>query len=757
MGTDLFFWAVILLAGFAVFDLMVGVSNDAVNFLNSSIGSRVAPRVVIMIIASLGIMAGVIFSSGMMEVARKGIFHPQFFTMPEMITIFLAVMITDVILLDLFNTYGLPTSTTVSIVFELLGGAVAVSIIKISQQEGSMAALAQYINTSKAMMIIFGILLSVVVAFILGAVIQFLTRLLFTFDYFKRLQRYGAVWGGAALALITYFILVKGAKGASFMTAEDVAWIKANSFLILAAIGAVSAVILQVLLLFKINILKPIVLIGTFALAMACAANDLVNFIGVPMAGFHAYDFAISADSPLTATMDALGKKVPTETLLLLIAGLIMVVTLWFSKKARTVTDTEISLGQQGEGEEKFESALISRTIVRMVISFFDMIKKIVPNSINNWAANRMDTTRYKVDTDEEKRPSFDLLRASVNLMAASAVISYATSQKLPLSTTYVTFMVAMGTSFADMAWGRESAVYRVTGVLTVIGGWFMTAFIAFTVSSLIAVTIYFTQAAGIVVLLGLGAFSFWKSHLKHAERKKTVEMNEVFNLKKITDVNNSIDVSFEHMGLLVKEIRESLEKTMQALYDQNSYSLRTEKRRSKRIQRWSNIISANIFKTMRLMEQNNIKIPGKYGNTVRRLQKLVDGHRDISMRSYIHVSNHHSGLLDTQVEELKKAQRILLNVLSDLETAFNNKDMSMCRPISEKTQDLRILVEEFSDEQVSRIRSEESKTRLSILFYSIIGNFMMLTKQNVKLMEIFAETLDSKSSDCQSPDNDLD
>ncbi len=756
MDTEMYLVALILLAGFAVFDLMVGVSNDAVNFLNSSIGSRVAPRVLIMIIASLGIMAGVIFSSGMMEVARKGIFHPQFFTMPEMMTIFLAVMITDVILLDLFNTYGLPTSTTVSIVFELLGGAVAVSVIKILQSADSIATLAQYINTSKAMLIIFGILLSVVVAFTFGAIIQLLTRLLFTFDYLKRLQRYGAIWGGIALAFITYFILIKGAKGASFMTADDVAWIKENTFLILAIIGAVSAIVLQILLIFKFNILKPVVLIGTFALAMAFAANDLVNFIGVPMAGFHAYEFALTSDSPLTATMDALGNKVPTETFLLLIAGVIMVITLWLSKKARTVTDTEISLGHQGESEEKFESILISRTIVRMVIGFFDMIKMIVPRSLNKWIANRMDTARYRVNIDDENRPSFDLLRASVNLMVASAVISYATSQKLPLSTTYVTFMVAMGTSFADMAWGRESAVYRVTGVLTVIGGWFMTAFIAFTFSSLIAVAIYFTQAYGIIALLGLVAFSIWKNHRKHAERTAATEMTDVFNLKKITDVNNSFDVSFEQMGMLVKEIRESLNTSLDALFNQNTYTLRAESRRGKRIQRWSNIISANIFKTMRLMEQNNMKIPSKYDTTVRRLQKLVDGHRDITKRAYIHVSNHHKGLLDVQVRELQKAQGILMQVLADLETAFSKKDMSMSKPISERTNELILLVEKLNEEQVNRIRSEESKTRLSILFYSILGNFMMLTKQNMKLMEIFSDALQRKNTDFESADNDI-
>jgi len=639
----------------------------------------------------------------------------------------------------------------------LLGGAVALSILKILQQEGSIASLGDYINTSKAMAIIFGILLSVVIAFIFGAVVQFFTRILFTFDYFKQLKRYGAVWGGMALAFITYFILVKGAKGASFMSADEVAWVKSNSFLILVSIVLISTIIMQVLLFYKFNILKIIVLVGTFALAMAFAANDLVNFIGVPMAGYHAYEYAVSTNSPMAVTMDALGNKVPTETYLLLIAGIIMVVTLWISKKARTVTQTEISLGQQDEGEEKFESALISRAIVRMVIALFDIVKMVIPKSICIWISGRLDPSRYDADTTAQNKPSFDLLRASVNLMVASAVISYATSQKLPLSTTYVTFMVAMGTSFADLAWGRESAVYRVTGVLTVVAGWFMTALIAFSISSLIAVIIYFTKAWGIAALILVVSLSIWKSTRKHEERTKTSEMNEIFNLRKIKDVTNSINVSFEHMGLLVKEIRDSLDKTLNALYEQNSHLLRIERNRHKKIQKWANIISANIFKTMRLLEQNHIDIPSKYSNTIRRLQKLVDGHRDITLRSYFHVSNHHKGLLKVQIDELKIAQSIILNILTDLETAFNTKDMTMCKPISDKAGDLRLLSEEYNEQQVSRIRSEESKTRLSILYYSILGSFMMIAKQNLKLMDIFAETLHSKDADCFTVEKDLD
>ncbi|MGD9489682.1 MAG: anion permease [Calditrichaceae bacterium] len=740
MNLDYFLIAVIILFGFAIFDLMVGVSNDAVNFLNSSIGSRVAPRYVIMIIASLGIMAGVGFSSGMMEVARKGIFHPQFFTMPELITIFLAVMISDVILLDLFNTYGLPTSTTVSIVFELLGGAVAVSVLKVLDANGGLGTVAEYINTSKAMMIIFGILLSVAVAFIFGAIVQFLTRLLFTFDYAKRMKRYGALWGGVALAFITYFILVKGAKGASFLTPETVDWIKTHTFTLLFSIFAVSAVMLQILLFLKINIFKPIVLIGTFALAMAFAANDLVNFIGVPLAGFQAYIVAAAADSPLTATMGALGKSVQTQPLMLIGAGLIMVVTLWVSKKAKTVTDTEISLGQQAEGVEKFDSTFLSRKIVQMVISFFNFIKLFIPLSVRLWATKRLDMRQSKADTELEQRPSFDLLRASVNLMVASAVISYATSYKLPLSTTYVTFMVAMGSSFADLAWGRDSAVYRVTGVLTVVGGWFMTALLALSISSLIAVIIYYSGGIGVLLLLIGVIVIVWKNHHKHTERSKLSEMDRIFNLKKVTRVNDAITVTFEHMGIFMREIRESLDITLEGLFSQNEYLLRAERKKTKQIQRWANIIIANIFKTLRLLQKEDAHITYKYGQTIRRIQKLSDGYRDITLRSHTHVGNHHKGLLEVQIIELREVKTLLLNILQDVEAAFNNKSITSYASVKNKETELRILAEKLNINQAERIRDDRSKTRLSILYYAIVGNAMMLSKQNLKLLEIFSE-----------------
>ncbi|MFC1584752.1 anion permease [Fibrobacterota bacterium] len=739
MPTEFFLAAVIILIAFAVFDLMVGVSNDAVNFLNSSIGSRVAPRAVIMIVASLGILAGVTFSSGMMEVARKGIFHPQFFTMPELLMIFLAVMLTDVILLDMFNTFGLPTSTTVSIVFELLGGAVAVSVLKILAEGGGLSTLGEYINTAKALMIIFGILLSVVVAFFFGAVVQFFTRLLFSFDYMARLKRYGGVWGGIAMASIFYFILVKGSKGASFLTPEATAYIKENAWTIMFWAFLASTVVFQILLFLQINILKPLILIGTFALAMAFAANDLVNFIGVPLAGLASYQAALASDSPLTVTMGMLAKKVPTNTYFLLIAGAIMVITLWISKKARTVTQTEISLGQQEEGVERFESVLLSRIIVRMWLGSSEIIKLLIPRFIRDGIAGRMDPERSPIQSEEG--PSFDLMRASVNLMVASACISYATSQKLPLSTTYVTFMVAMGTSFADRAWGRESAVYRITGVLTVIGGWFMTAISAFMVSALMAVIIYYSNFYAVpVVLIAIGLM-VWKSHRTHDIRSQEKEKERIFNLRKIKDAPGSIATTFEHMGLLIREIRESLDITLEALFRQDLGVLKVKAKNVKKIQNWSNIIIANIFKSMRLLQKHDQKISGQYAQTIRRLQQLTDCNRDITMRAMMHVDNQHKGLINDQIHDLQAVRRMIHEIFRETEAIFSKKVPADREAVQKRHRELKQTVRDMNQGQMDRIISRASKTRLSILYYAVTEDIVALSKQNLRLVGIFQDS----------------
>src|SRR6056297_1715023 len=485
---------VVILFALAISDLIVGVSNDAVNFLNSAIGSKVAPRHVIMIIASVGIIVGTTFSSGMMEVARKGIFHPDQFYFSEIMMIFLAVMLTDILLLDFFSTFGLPTSTTVSIVFELLGAAVAVSLIKLGSDAETANTLAGYINSTKALAIISGILLSVIVAFIIGAIVQFFVRIAFTYDYKKYIKYFGSVWGGIAITAITYFIVVKGAKGSSLIDAQGVKWIQENTGLILLVSFVGWSLILQAIYaIAKVNIFRGIVLVGTFALAMAFAGNDLVNFIGVPVAGFRSFmDINSTAGAdPDSYLMTALTGEVKTNTFILLIAGIIMVITLWLSKKARSVTETEINLSRQEEGYERFGSSGISRLLVRKALEFNSFITNAVPDKIlkkiqKRFAFHNEDEQKSRKDKKEEKA-YFDLVRASVNLTVASIIISFATSLKLPLSTTYVTFMVAMGTSLSDKAWGRESAVYRITGVFTVIGGWFFTALIAFTVAFIVA------------------------------------------------------------------------------------------------------------------------------------------------------------------------------------------------------------------------------------------------------------------------------
>ncbi|ORJ55857.1 inorganic phosphate transporter [Geothermobacter hydrogeniphilus] len=741
MSTDFLLIGVGILIVIAAIDLMVGVSNDAVNFLNSPIGSRVAPRMTIIFVASLGILAGVTFSSGMMEVARKGIFHPEFFTMPELLTVFLAVMISDVILLDLFNTYGLPTSTTVSVVFELLGAAVAVSVWKIFEAGDSLASLGQYINSAKAIAIILGILLSVVVSFVCGTIVQFLTRLLFTFDYQRRIKRYGALWGGVALTSITYFILVKGAKGASFMTSDNVAWIKSHTLLIMFGMFVASAILLQLLQTFKVNIFKPIILIGTFALAMAFAANDLVNFIGVPMAGLHAYKAAMASADPLHVTMGALAHKIPSETLYLLIAGAIMVGTIYLSRKARSVTETTIQLSQQDEGIERFESIGLSRAIVRLVLHLFDSVRVIIPARLRHWVANRFDAEQAPPVELHGGRPSFDLIRASVNLMVASVVISYATANKLPLSTTYVTFMVAMGTSFADRAWGRESAVYRITGVLTVVGGWFMTAVIAFTFASIFATVIFFAKGAGVLMLVVLAALMIFNAHRKHRAMTEEAKKEHIFNLESVEDASSALETTFGHMSFLLREISDSLDACLAALFRGDFDTIGVQRKKLNRFQQWSGIISANIFKAMRLLDQKGMAISHKYAQTVRRLQKLTDGHRDIVLRAYTHVGNHHKGLLPEQVEELERVRAQLRDILQEVAELISRGRIADLAQLTAKDQALRSLAAELNEKQVGRIKDNSSKTRLSILYYGIIGNAMMISKQNLELLEIFNQS----------------
>ncbi len=739
---DVYFFSLFILAGLAVSDLVVGVSNDAVNFLNSSVGSRVAPRYVIMIIASLGMLAGVTFSSGMMEVARKGIFHPGLFLMPELMTIFLAVMLTDVILLDLFNTFGLPTSTTVSIVFELLGAAVAVSLIKIAHAGDSLSSLANYINSGSALVIISGILLSVVISFVCGALVQFVTRLVFTFNYQRRLKRYGGIWGGISLSAIAYFILIKGAKGASFIAPETIAWIHSNTWTILTASFLFFGTVFQLLMTFtRINILKPIVLVGTFALAMAFAANDLVNFIGVPLAGFSAYSVAHATDGSI-ATMAALEKPVQSNTYILLIAGLIMAMTLWISKKAQTVTKTEVRLGRQDEGNEYFESSALSRIIVRMVSTQYDAVKKIIPSPVRRWIAVRLDPGGGMPEHSHgEGPPAFDLLRASVNLMVASAVVSFATSQKLPLSTTYVTFMVAMGTSLTDQAWGRESAVYRVTGVLTVIGGWFVTAFIAFTVASIFALIVYFLKFPAVIALLALGILFVWRNSRVHSRLQAETEAIEAFSLKRMTDARRAVKTTFEHLGFFLNTVRSNVNDCFDGLLTEDRQRLKQARKETKKIQKWANIIIANMFKTIYLVHQSDMTShPRKFSQTIRSLQAIAESHRDIILKAHTHVENNHSGFSPAQKAELIKIQPLLNELLAGAAAVSVGKNENGYESLTTNYLQIEALITEFGRNQVQRIQRNESKTRLSILFYGFLEDSLRIAQQTLDLLALFRD-----------------
>ncbi len=479
----LFLCVVIFLFLLAVFDLSVGVSNDAVNFLNSAIGSRAASFKRVMIVAAIGVFIGAAMSNGMMDIARHGIFRPENFSFYELMCIFMAVMVTDIILIDIFNSLGMPTSTTVSMVFELFGATFVVSLIKMAGDTTGLE-FADLLNTSKALSVILGIFLSVAIAFFFGTVVQFVSRTIFSFNYKSNLKWKIGFFGGICATAIVYFLLIKGAKGLSFMTPEVAAWIDGNTALIIGGCLLASTLLMQLLHILGVNVLKVIVLMGTFSLAMAFAGNDLVNFIGVPLSGLSSYqDYVANGGGDAHGfMMGSLNAPASTPLYFLIGAGMIMVVSLATSKKARKVTKTEIGLGSHGDGDEMFGSSRIARRLVRWTLSLIAWVRRITPLGVRRWF-NR----RFNVDeTIMDQGAAFDLVRGSVNLVLAGALIALGTSMKLPLSTTFVTFMVAMGSSLADKAWTRESAVFRITGVISVVGGWFLTAGAAFIGAGLI-------------------------------------------------------------------------------------------------------------------------------------------------------------------------------------------------------------------------------------------------------------------------------
>lgn len=524
----IFLGIVIFLFMLAVFDLLVGVSNDAVNFMNSAVGAKAAGFRTVVIVAAIGVFAGAVLSNGMMDIARHGIFNPVNFSFYDIMVILLAVMVTDVVLLDIFNSLGLPTSTTVSMVFELLGGTFVLALIKLVADDSGMMTLGDYLNTEKALSVILGIFLSVAVAMIAGTIVQYISRLIFSFNYQKNLQWTIGLFGGISVTSLSYYILIKGLKTAPFMTPETLGWISDNTLTLILTFFVVSTVLMQLLHILKVNVFKVIILLGTFALALAFAGNDLVNFIGVPLAGFSAYnDYATHAagasihDFKMVSLMDS----ATTPMIFLFLAGLIMVYALATSKKAQNVIKTSVELSRQEEGEEMFGSSALARSLVRHALNFNEMVNRYMPSGMKRWIDSRFN----KDEIILANGAAFDMVRASVNLVLSGLLIIIGTSMKLPLSTTYVTFIVAMGSSLADRAWSRESAVYRVTGILSVIGGWFITAFVAFMICAIVALIMYYTGFVGMFAFIALVVFMLIRSNILYKAREKAQQDDDVF------------------------------------------------------------------------------------------------------------------------------------------------------------------------------------------------------------------------------------
>ncbi len=741
---EIYLAAVIVLLTFAAIDLTVGVSNDAVNFLSSAVGSKAAPLKIILLVASIGIICGVLFSNGMMEVARKGIFNPQMFTMPELMTIFVAVVLSDVMLLDIFTAYSLPTSTTVAIIFDLLGASVAASTYKILSKGDSLNTIGEYLNSEKALMIILGIVLSIIIAFVFGALVQIISRLIFTFNVEKEVKRFGALWGGVALASIVRFILLGGAKGMSFVTPEDIQWLEENSLAVFGITFLVCSVLLQILIWCKVNIFRPIILTGTFALALSFAANDLVNFIGVALAGVSSYAAAAESSDPLNIPMTALLGPANTETWKLLTAGMIMVLTLWFSKRMQPASGRQNDLAKQDEGMELQDATPAARVIVRSVSKLLLAGRTLIPRPLYRVAEGRLDTERAVM----QEEASFDLLRASVNLMVASAVVSFATTLKLPLSTTFVIFMVAMGTSFADQAWGRESAVYRVTGVLTVISGWFATALFASIISFTFSMTLNYFGLYAAPFLMAIVGCSLYRSKKTHRERAKNRENEAVFNLKKVKDAHETIAAIFQHTAIFIKEIRNDINETIDALFKEDLYRLKQQSDRTKTVHNWSNIITSNIFKSLRLLESGDNIEWKQYTQSVRCLQSIAEGYVDIVQRSYMHINDHHAGLLEIQKIELHGIMKMFDEILDDAEHMLSQEQAIRYDDVEQKHMELRDAMEHISGMQIDRIRDRSSKTRLSILFYAMLGDMRRISRQNLRLLEIFQALLNEQKNE---------
>lgn len=752
---NIYLLMIIALAFLAVADLVVGVSNDAVNFLNSAIGSKAISFKTIMIVASLGVAVGAIFSSGLMEVARKGIFNPSEFMFDEIMIIFMAVMITDILLLDFFNTVGMPTSTTVSIVFELLGASVAMALIKIGADGGSFTDVVNYINTSKATEIILGILLSVVVAFSVGAFVQWVSRLLLSYNFERKASWVGALFGGIALTGITYFIFLKGMKGTPFAkdSLDFLGGATIQEFLeaqVLAIVGVSmifwSILSYLVITTFKHNIYKLIIIVGTFALALAFAGNDLVNFIGVPIAAWQSYEaWVASGVAASDFSMEVLASKVPTPTLLLFISGLVMVLTLWFSKKAKYVTETEINLSREGDGKERFQPNWMSRGLVRLAMAMSQMSSVVLPESWQTKIEKQFEKPVISLAKNKvHELPAFDMVRAAVNLMVASVLISIATSMKLPLSTTYVTFMVAMGTSLADRAWGAESAVYRVAGVLNVIGGWFFTAFIAFAAAATIAYFLHWNVNVMVPVLLFLAILLLVRSYISHKKKTKTIKAEDSLRTAESSSLQGVIHESAGNIANVVKRGNKIYTNAINGLSKQDLDLLKKNKKQIVKLSDEIDELRDNVFYFIKNLDESSVGASSFYINILGYLQDMVQSLEYITKVTHKHVNNKHKKLKFSQIKELKEVDDRFETFFNNTKNAFDSRSFEEIGVILGRKQEIISLVTDKIQKQVERTRTEESSPKNTTLYFSLLLETKDLLNATMSLLQEYYDAHDS-------------
>lgn len=733
----------IALAILAITDLMVGVSNDAVNFLNSAIGSKAVSFKTIMIVASLGVAVGALYSNGMMEIARNGIFTPSMFSFNDVIIIFLAVMITDVLLLDVFNTLGLPTSTTVSVIFSLLGASVVLAVYKVYISDNSFSTLGNYINTEKASEIVYSILLSVALSFALGTFVQYVSRLLFTFHLDKRYKYVGALFGGFAMTAITFFILVKGLKSITFVPSEVKDFIKDEPFTIIIYSFIIWTIVSQLLMsVIKYNIFKFIIIVGTFGLALAFAGNDLVNFIGVPIAAYQAYEMWAAPGQTIGASefmMSGLEEEnLPAPFIFLALAGLVMVYTLWTSKKARTVIETEQNLSRQGEGNEKYNSNNLSRNLVRAMMYLGNIISFILPKSLQKKLDAQFVQPEYTGKRDEQ--PMFDMVRASVNLIVASVLISIGTSMKLPLSTTYVTFMVAMGSSFADRAWDRESAVYRVAGVFNVIGGWFVTALAAFLSSAIIAYVLFVGEVFAFFAFMIIVAIFFYRSNQIH--KKKVKEEEEIKSLRKedIVTLKEMITESSSQISKVLRKTSALYSNVIDNLGLQDLTKLKENKKSLKKLEKEIDELKSNVFYFIKNLDENSVEASKFYILILGYLQDMVQSIDYITSSSHSHVNNNHKKLKFNQIRDLKTVDTQLQELFTRLEESFKSEDFSKLDEILRDKKVFLDTVSELITKQIARIRTTETSPKNSKLYFSLLLETNDLIKSIMNLLELFKE-----------------